>query len=153
MKISNTKKLRRRIRKTVDATKVTIEKVDLSRFFKKDIPKRPSYLAAKKKEILISFEVRDMFRNMNLSSLLDEKREASVMRHDTFALNKVNVIDRITPVEKTVTVPTAYEIVNDAVLGTFRKGKNFIQHTIKSVEVIPSLDWDHFSYPKINPEC
>jgi hypothetical protein len=142
----------KKLRKRIQSAQTTIEKVDLSKFFKKDVPKRPSYLAAKKREILISFEVRDMFRNMNISSILDEKREASVMHTDTFNLNKVNVVDRVTPCEKTVIVPTAYEIVNDAVLGTFRKGKNFIQHTIQGVEVLPSLDWENFSYPKINPE-
>jgi hypothetical protein len=142
----------KKLRKRIQSAQTTIEKVDLSKFFKKDVPKRPSYLAAKKREILISFEVRDMFRNMNISSILDEKREASVMHTDTFNLNKVNVVDRVTPMEKTVTVPTAYEIVNDAVLGTFRKGKDFVKLTIQGVEVLPSLDWDNFSYPKINPE-
>lgn len=142
----------KKLRKRIQSAQTTIEKVDLSKFFKKDVPKRPSYLAAKKREILISFEVRDMFRNMNISSILDEKREASVMHTDTFNLNKVNVVDRVTPMEKIVTVPTAYEIVNDAVLGTFRKGKDFVRLTIQGVEVLPSLDWDNFSYPKINPE-
>jgi hypothetical protein len=145
-------KMRKRIHRAVDMTKASIEKVDLSRFFKSDIPKRSKMAASVKREILIAFEVRDMFRSMNISSMLDEKREASVMHTDTFKLNKVNLVDRVTPCEKTVIVPTAYEIVNDAVLGTFRKGKNFIQHTIQGVEVVPSLDWDNFSYPKINPE-
>lgn len=145
-------KMRKRIRRAVDMTKASIEKVDLSRFFKSEIPKRSKMAASVKREILIAFEVRDMFRSMNISSMLDEKREASVMHTDTFKLNKVNLVDRVTPCEKTVIVPTAYEIVNDAVLGTFRKGKNFIQHTIQGVEVVPSLDWDNFSYPKINPE-
>jgi hypothetical protein len=145
-------KMRKRIYRAVDMTKASIEKVDLSRFFKSDIPKRSKMAASVKREILIAFEVRDMFRSMNISSMLDEKREASVMHTDTFKLNKVNLVDRVTSCEKTVIVPTAYEIVNDAVLGTFRKGKNFIQHTIQGVEVVPSLDWDNFSYPKINPE-
>jgi hypothetical protein len=152
MKTQNQTKMRKRIRRAVDMTKASIEKVDLSRFFKSDIPKRSKMAASVKREILIAFEVRDMFRSMNISSMLDEKREASVMHTDTFKLNKVNLVDRVTPCEKTVIVPTAYEIVNDAVLGTFRKGKNFIQHTIQGVEVVPSLDWDNFSYPKINPE-
>ncbi len=71
------------------------------------------------------------------------------MRHETFALNKVKVVDTITPVEKTVVVPTAYDIVHDAVLGTYRKGKNFVKHTVQTVDVIPTLDWNHFSFPAI----
>ena len=150
MKNSNVKKLRKRIRRTVDATKVTIEKVDLSRFFTPKVPKRPKMAAMTKKEILLSFEVRDMFRNLSVSAILDDKREASVMRHETFALNKVKLVDTITPVEKTIVVPTAYEIVHDAVLGTFRKGKNFVKHTVQTIDVIPTMDWNHFSYPPIN---
>lgn len=149
MKNSNVKKLRKRIRKTVDATKVTIEKVDLSRFFTPKVPKRSKMAAMTKKEILLSFEVRDMFRNLSVSAILDDKREASVMRHETFSLNKVKVVDTITPVEKTVVVPTAYDIVHDAVLGTYRKGKNFVKHTVQTVDVIPTLDWNHFSFPAI----
>ena len=149
MKNSNVKKLRKRIRRTVDATKVTIEKVDLSRFFTPKVPKRSKMAAMTKKEILLSFEVRDMFRNLSVSAILDDKREASVMRHETFSLNKVKVVDTITPVEKTVVVPTAYDIVHDAVLGTYRKGKNFVKHTVQTVDVIPTLDWNHFSFPTI----
>lgn len=149
MKNSNVKKLRKRIRRTVDATKVTIEKVDLSRFFTPKVPKRSKMAAMTKKEILLSFEVRDMFRNLSVSAILDDKREASVMRHETFSLNKVKVVDTITPVEKTVVVPTAYDIVHDAVLGTYRKGKNFVKHTVQTVDVIPTLDWNHFSFPAI----
>jgi hypothetical protein len=149
MKNSNVKKLRKRIRRTVDATKVTIEKVDLSRFFTPKVPKRSKMAAMTKKEILLSFEVRDMFRNLSVSTILDDKREASVMRHETFSLNKVKVVDTITPVEKTVVVPTAYDIVHDAVLGTYRKGKNFVKHTVQTVDVIPTLDWNHFSFPTI----
>jgi hypothetical protein len=149
MKNSNVKKLRKRIRRTVDATKVTIEKVDLSRFFTPKVPKRSKMAAMTKKEILLSFEIRDMFRNLSVSAILDDKREASVMRHETFSLNKVKVVDTITPVEKTVVVPTAYDIVHDAVLGTYRKGKNFVKHTVQTVDVIPTLDWNHFSFPAI----
>jgi len=149
MKNSNVKKLRKRIRRTVDATKVTIEKVDLSRFFTPKVPKRSKMAAMTKKEILLSFEVRDMFRNLSVSAILDDKREASVMRHETFSLNKVKLVDTITPVEKTVVVPTAYDIVHDAVLGTYRKGKNFVKHTVQTVDVIPTLDWNHFSFPAI----
>jgi hypothetical protein len=144
------KKTRNRIR--VYLNEPSVEKIDLSKFFRQEIPKRNFYSAAKKREILIAFEVRDMFRDMSIKTILDEKRESNVLEKDTSNLNKVKVVDCITSVEKTVVVPTAFDIVNDAVLGTFRKGKNFIQHTIQSVEVIPTLDWDHFSYPKINPE-
>ena len=143
-------KMRKRIRRAVDMTKASIEKVDLSRFFKSDIPKRSKMAASVKREIFIAFEVRDMFRSMSVSSILDDKREANVLKHETFTLNKVNIVDTITPVEKTVVIPTAYEIVHDVVLGTFRKGKNFVKHTVQTVDVIPTIDWNHFSYPPIN---
>ena len=140
MKTQTQTKMRKRIRRAVDMTKASIEKVDLSRFFKSDIPKRSKMAAS----------VRDMFRSMSVSSILDDKREANVLKHETFTLNKVNIVDTITPVEKTVVIPTAYEVVHDVVLGTFRKGKNFVKHTVQTVDVIPTIDWNHFSYPPIN---
>lgn len=73
-----------------------------------------------------------------------------MLKHETFTLNKVNLVDTVSPVEKTVVVPTAYEIVHDVVLGTYRKGKNFVKHTVQTVDVIPTMDWNHFSYPPIN---
>lgn len=143
-------KMRKRVRRAVDLTKASIEKVDLSRFFKSDIPKRSKMAASVKREILIAFEVRDMFRGMSLSSILDEKREASVLKHETSLLNKVNVVDMVSRVEKTVVIPTAYDTVHDRILGTFRKGKNFVKHTMQTVDVIPTIDWNSFSYPPIN---
>lgn len=56
-------------------TKASIEKVDLSRFFKSEIPKRSKMAANVKREILIAFEVRDMFRSMSVSSILDDKEK------------------------------------------------------------------------------
>jgi hypothetical protein len=146
----NQTKMRKRIRNVVNVTKESIEKVDLSRFFKSDIPKRSKMAANVKKEILIAFEVRDMFRDMSISSLLDEKREASVLKYETSYLNKVNLVDTVSKVEKTVVVPTAYDVVHDTILGTFRKGKNFVKHTVQTVDIIPTIDWNSFSYPQIN---
>jgi len=146
----NQTKMRKRIRNVVNVTKESIEKVDLSRFFKSDIPKRSKMAANVKKEILIAFEVRDMFRDMSISSILDEKREASVLKYETSYLNKVNLVDTVSKVEKTVVVPTAYDVVHDTILGTFRKGKNFVKHTVQTVDIIPIIDWNSFSYPQIN---
>jgi hypothetical protein len=143
-------KTRKRIHRVIDLTKASIEKVDLSRFFKSEIPKRSKMAAHVKREILIAFEVRDMFRSMSVSTILDEKREASVLKHETFDLNKVNVVDMVSKVEKTVVIPTAYDTVHDRILGTFRKGKNFVKHTMQTVEVVPTIDWNNFSYPPIN---
>jgi hypothetical protein len=146
----NQTKMRKRIRNVVNVTKESIEKVDLSRFFKSDIPKRSKMAANVKKEILIAFEVRDMFRDMSISSILDEKREASVLKYETSYFNKVNLVDTVSKVEKTVVVPTAYDVVHDTILGTFRKGKNFVKHTVQTVDIIPTIDWNSFSYPQIN---
>lgn len=130
------KKLRKRILKS---SNVSVEKIDTTRFFKTKMIKRSLLAASVKREISLSFEVRDMFRELsgiNLRNTVETKE-----------LSKIPVVDRITPVQKTVIVPTAYDVVQDAVLGTFRKGKQFVQTQVEKLEVLPVIDWEHFSYP------
>lgn len=113
--------------------KQTSEKVNLTRFYRTKINRRKPIDAETKRQLMLSFEVRDMFRELSGINLR-EKTEINV-------LSKVNTVDQITPVQKTVVVPTAYEVVQDAVLGTFRKGKQFVQTQVEKLEVLPVIDW------------
>jgi hypothetical protein len=80
-------------------------------------------------------EIIRMFKSMSYNTELDERRECRY-------LSKVQTKDTIVTVNRTVVVPTSYEILNDTVLGMYRIGKNFVKRTIKKAEVVPVIDWN-----------
>jgi hypothetical protein len=80
-------------------------------------------------------EIIHMFKIMSYKTELDERRDC---RH----LSKVFTKDTIINVNRTVVVPTSYEMMNDTVLGIYRVGKDFVKRKIKKAEVVPVIDWN-----------
>lgn len=129
--------MRNRIIKPIQS----VEKVDLSHLRAFQVKARTSSEFREKLnqyERIRHAEIIAMFKKMSYKTELDEKREC---RH----LSKVQTKDTIINVNRTVVVPTSYEIINDTVLGMYRVGKNFVKRKIRRPEVVPVIDWNTLS--------
>lgn len=80
-------------------------------------------------------EIIHMFKTMSYKTELDERRDC---RH----LSKLATKDTIINVNRTVVVPTSYQMMNDTVLGMYRVGKDFVKRKIRRPEVVPVIDWN-----------
>lgn len=123
---------RNRIRKS--SINTTVEKVDLSHLKAFKVKKRNPVDANWKRERLLAFEVRDMFRSLTVDNILFEKGQSR--------LAKVETRPTISKVEKTVSHPTSYRMVKDTVLGMYRIGQNFVRTQIEVLEVQDVIDWN-----------
>jgi len=126
--------MRNRFTKTVQV----IEKVNLSHLRAFRIEARPKQDAMTRKERLLSYEIRDMFKNLSYETMINEKRD---LRH----LSKPPVKDQIVSFKKKVVYATSYDILQDTILGTYRRGKNYVKRKIDAMEVVPVIDWDSFA--------
>lgn len=129
--------MRTRIHK-IQKTK-NVERVDLSHLKAFRVKARPEHEAMTKQERLLTWEVRDMFKHLSYDTVLNEKRDC---RH----LSKPPVKEQIVPFKKKVTFATSYDILHDTVLGTYRRGKNFVKRRVDAMEVVQVIDWDNFAY-------
>jgi hypothetical protein len=126
--------MRNRFTKTVQV----VEKVNLSHLRAFRIEARPKQDALTRKERLLSYEIRDMFKNLSYETMINEKRD---LRH----LSKPPVKDQIVSFKKKVVYATSYDVLQDTILGTYRRGKNYVKRKIDAMEVVPALDWDSFA--------
>ena len=83
-------------------------------------------------------EIIHMFKTMSYNTQLNERR-------DCRQLSKVSTKETIINVNRTVVVPTSYQVMNDTVLGMYRVGKNFVKRKIRRPEVVPVIDWNTLS--------
>jgi hypothetical protein len=70
--------------------------------------------------------------------MINEKRD---LRH----LSKPPVKDQIVSFKKKVVYATSYDVLQDTILGTYRRGKNYVKRKIDAVEVVAVIDWDSFA--------
>jgi hypothetical protein len=126
--------MRNRFTKTVQV----VEKVNLSHLRAFRIEARPKQDAMTRKERLLSYEIRDMFKNLSYETMINEKRD---LRH----LSKPPVKDQIVSFKKKVIYATSYDVLQDTILGTYRRGKNYVKRKIDAMEVVPVIDWDSFA--------
>jgi hypothetical protein len=126
--------MRNRFTKTVQV----VEKVNLSHLRAFRIEARPKQDAMTRKERLLSYEIRDMFKNLSYETMINEKRD---LRH----LSKPPVKDQIVSFKKKVVYATSYDVLQDTILGTYRRGKNYVKRKIDAMEVVPVIDWDSFA--------
>jgi len=115
-----------------------IEKVSLSHLRAFRIEARPKQDALTRKERLLSYEIRDMFKNLSYETMINEKRD---LRH----LSKPPVKDQIVSFKKKVVYATSYDVLQDTILGTYRRGKNYVKRKIDAMEVVAVIDWDSFA--------
>ena len=116
----------------------TVEKVDLSHLRAFRIESRTKFDALTRQERLLAYEVRTMFKHLSYDSVLNEKRD---LRH----LSKPPIKEQIVPFKKKVVLATSYEVLHDSILGTYRRGKNYVKRKIDAIEVVPVIDWDSFA--------
>lgn len=126
--------MRTRFTKTVQV----VEKVSLSHLRAFRIEARPKQDALTRKERLLSYEIRDMFKNLSYETMINEKRD---LRH----LSKPPVKDQIVSFKKKVVYATSYDVLQDTILGTYRRGKNYVKRKIDAMEVVAVIDWDSFA--------
>ena len=126
--------MRTRFTKTVQV----VEKVSLSHLRAFKIEARPKQDALTRKERLLSYEIRDMFKNLSYETMINEKRD---LRH----LSKPPVKDQIVSFKKKVVYATSYDVLQDTILGTYRRGKNYVKRKIDAMEVVAVIDWDSFA--------
>jgi hypothetical protein len=126
--------MRTRFTKTVQV----VEKVSLSHLRAFRIEARPKQDALTRKERLLSYEIRDMFKNLSYETMINEKRD---LRH----LSKPPVKDQIVSFKKKIVFATSYDVLQDTILGTYRRGKNYVKRKIDAVEVVAVIDWDSFA--------
>jgi len=126
--------MRTRFTKTVQV----VEKVSLSHLRAFRIEARPKQDALTRKERLLSYEIRDMFKNLSYETMINEKRD---LRH----LSKPPVKDQIVSFKKKVVCATSYDVLQDTILGTYRRGKNYVKRKIDAMEVVAVIDWDSFA--------
>jgi len=126
--------MRNRFTKTVQV----VEKVNLSHLRAFRIEARPKQDAMTRKERFLSYEIRDMFKNLSYETMINEKRD---LRH----LSKPPVKDQIVSFKKKVVYATSYDVLQDTILGTYRRGKNYVKRKIDAMEVVPVIDWDSFA--------
>lgn len=130
--------MRNRIRKTTPSMSQA-ERVDLSHLKAFKVKSRPAYEAQTRQERFLAWEIKSMFNVLSYNTMLNEKR-------DLRSLSKPPVKEQIVPYKKKVTVATSYDILHDRVLGTYRRGKNFIKRKVDALEVVQVIDWDKFAY-------
>lgn len=130
--------MRNRIQKPTQ-TLAQPERVDLSHLRAFKVKSRPQQEAQARQERLLAWEVRTMFNHLSYDSVLNEKAELR-------GLSKPPVKEQIVPYKKKVTFATSYDVLHDTVLGTYRRGKNFVKRKVDALEVVSVIDWDNFAY-------
>jgi hypothetical protein len=115
-----------------------VEKVSLSHLRAFRIESRPKQDALTRKERLLTYEIRDMFKGLSYDSMLNEKRD---LRH----LSKPPVKEQVVSFKKRIVFATSYDVLQDSILGTYRRGKNYVKRKIDAMEVVPVIDWDSFA--------
>lgn len=132
--------MRKRIQRRVlvassDNTKA--KKVNLSHLKAFKVPvKRSIDIAKIRYEKMLRKEIVLMFKDLSYNSMLDEKRDLRFSN-----LTKRNTTDTAIELEKTITYPTSQVWMKDPVLGIVKTGCNFIQETVKKLEVVPAIQW------------
>jgi hypothetical protein len=79
-----------------------------------------------------------MFKGLSYDSMLNEKRD---LRH----LSKPPVKEQVVSFKKRIVFATSYDVLQDSILGTYRRGKNYVKRKIDAMEVVPVIDWDSFA--------
>lgn len=115
-----------------------VERVELSHLRAFRIKPRTNQDAVMRKERLLSYEITQMFKTLSYDSMLNEKRD---LRH----LSKPPVKEQIVSFKKRVVYATSYDVLHDTILGTYRRGKNYVKRKIDAMEVVPVIDWDSFA--------
>jgi hypothetical protein len=115
-----------------------VEKVSLSHLRAFRIEARHKQDALPRQERLLTYEIRDMFKNLSYETMLNEKRD---LRH----LSKPPVKEQIVSFKKRIVYATSYDVLQDTILGTYRRGKNYVKRKIDAMEVVPVIDWDSFA--------
>jgi hypothetical protein len=126
------------MRNRLNKTTQTVEKVELSHLRAFRIESRTKIDALTRQERLLAYEVRTMFKHLSYDNVLNEKRD---LRH----LSKPPIKEQIVPFKKKVVLATSYEVLHDNILGTYRRGKNYVKRKIDAIEVVPVIDWDSFA--------
>lgn len=132
--------MRKRIKRTVNVASSDITnatKVSLSHLKAFKVPvKRSIDIAKIRYEKMLRKEIVLMFKDLSYNSILDEKRE---LRYSS--LTKRETADTIMEVERKVNIPTSKVWMKDPVLGIVKSGCNFIETTVKRLEVISTIQW------------
>ena len=126
------------MRQRVNKPTQTVEKVELSHLRAFRIESRTKFDALTRQERLLAYEVRTMFKHLSYDSVLNEKRD---LRH----VSKPPVKEQIVPFKKKVVMATSYDVLHDTILGTYRRGKNYVKRKVDAMEVVSVIDWDSFA--------
>ena len=131
-------KTRKHFNKSQVSPTVSIEKVDLSHLRAFKVKSRPEQEAQSRMERSLAWEVRTMFKHLSYDTMINERRD---LRYLSIPPTK----EQIVPVKKKVVFATSYDVVHDVVLGTYRKGKNFVKRKVDALEIVQVIDWDSFA--------
>lgn len=122
--------MRKRIIKTVKVYSTSIN--TLTNVF--PIKGRTKRFILKKLERVREVEINEMFKELTIDSILDEKRYLKT-------LTQLPTKQTIISVREEIVVPQDYEIIPDIVLGNIRVGKNYLKTFIERLEVVSVIDW------------
>ena len=79
-------------------------------------------------------EIKRMFKNLTVKSMIDEK---TYLR----SLRELPTTKQVISFLKEVTVPQNYETLHDVVLGDYKVGKNYLKTFIEKSEVVSVINW------------
>lgn len=79
-------------------------------------------------------EIKRMFKNLTVKSMIDEK---TYLR----SLRELPTTKQVISFLKEVTVPQSYETLHDVVLGDYKVGKNYLKTFIEKSEVVSVINW------------
>lgn len=122
--------MRKRIIKTVKVYSTSIN--TLTNVF--PIKGRTKRFILKKLERVREVEINEMFKELTIDSILEEKRYLKT-------LTELPTKQTIISFKEEIVVPQDYEIIPDILLGNIRIGKNYIKTFIERLEVVSEIDW------------
>lgn len=80
-------------------------------------------------------EIKRMFKNLTVKSMMDEKSYLRTLRELPTTKQSISFL-------KEVMVPQNYEVIHDIILGNFKVGKNYLKQFIEETEVVNVINWN-----------
>ena len=96
--------------------------------------KYSKYSKLDKLERIQEREIKRMFKNLTVKSMIDEKTYLKSLRELPTTKQVISFL-------KEVTVPQNYETLHDVVLGDYKVGKNYLKTFIEKSEVVSVINW------------
>ena len=96
--------------------------------------KYSKYSKLDKLERIQEREIKRMFKNLTVKSMIDEKTYLKSLRELPTTKQVISFL-------KEVTVPQSYETLHDVVLGDYKVGKNYLKTFIEKSEVVSVINW------------